>query len=277
MTMLAVLNAAEGMLDLLAGDFDEDSPDCAQQWKAPTRGTEILAPALDGMLRGLGKTPGDVRRWACVRGPGSFTGVRLVLSTVAALRRVTGAEVAGLDYMQALACTGQRMAAPWRGAAPGEVGEPGVVDEADEGRIWVLTHARRDLVHCQPFGFHASGIPVPVEAVDLCSPAEAAERMAASPQGSLMLGSGVARNRDTLAAATAMARPLGIMLPAARDLWLLARQAEYACTDVEPLYVRPCDAVDNLDHIARTQGMEPAAAHARLAELLAAAPEPAAE
>lgn len=255
---LVVLNAAEGMLDLVGGSFDEPTPDCAQQWKAPSRGTEVLAPALQGMLQGLGKAPRDVRRFACVRGPGSFTGVRLVLSTVAALRRVTGAEVAGLDYMQALAVTGQRAVS--------------LCGTASAGWIWVVTHARRELVHCQSFAFHASGIPVPLTMVDLCSPAEAAERMAASPQGSLVLGSGVARNREALTAGLAAVRAVDVALPEARDLWLMARHAEYACCDIEPLYVRPCDAVDNLDHIARKQGMEPAEAHARLEELLAAAP-----
>lgn len=256
---LVVLNAAEGMLDMVAGAFDEATPHCAQQWKAPSRGTEILAPALQAMLGVVGKTARDVRRWACVCGPGSFTGVRLVLATVAAVRRVTGAEVAGLDYMQALARAGQRM-----GVACGHV--------SPAGWIWVLTHARRDLVHCQPFAWQAADIPTPLTEVDLCSPSEAVERMLTSPQGSLMLGSGVARNGEALEAAKGTVRLLDVTVPEAQDLWLLARHAEYACADLEPLYVRPCDAVDNLDHISRKQGVDPAAAHARLRELLAAPP-----
>lgn len=259
---LVVLNAAEGMLDMAAGALGEPSPHCAQQWQAPSRGTEILAPALQAMLGIMGTSVREVRRWACVRGPGSFTGVRLTLATVAAMRRVTGAEVAGLDYMQALACAGQRAAMAC-----------GVLCEQDAARwLWVLTHARRDLVHCQPFAWQASGTPTPVTEVDLCSPAEAGERMLASPQGAFMLGSGVARNREVLAAALGVVRVLDVVMPSAQDLWLLARHAEYACADIEPLYVRPCDAVDNLDHISRKQGVDPAAAHARLRQLLAAPP-----
>ena len=40
--------------------------------------------------------------------------------------------------------------------------------------------------------------------------------------------------------------------------------------DVEPLYMRDCDAVGNLDHIARERGEDPAHAHAELQRLLSA-------
>ena len=254
--MRVVLNAAEGVLDMVAGRAGEEDILCAQQWTAPTRGTEILAPALVDMLRILGQKPADVRQWASVAGPGSFTGVRLTLTTVAAIRRATGAVVAGLDYMQALACTAQRVTA----------------HTAASGHIWVLTHARRDLVHCQAFARQGGDMPRPLAAVELMAPAEAAQRMLVSPPGSVVLGSGVARNAEALAPALAVLPALAETRPDARDLWRLAGQAQYSATDVEPLYIRPCDAVDNLNHIAQKQGMEPEAAHARLAELLAATP-----
>ena len=264
--MLVILNAAEGVLDLVAGESDID---CAQCWRAPTRGTEILAPALDGMLRGLERRPGDVRRWACVRGPGSFTGVRLVLSTVAAIRRVTGAEVAALDYMQALACAGQRVSSPSSpyGRAYGGHRDSSTV-AGPTGWIWTITHARRDLVHCQNFERQDSGIPRPLSDVDLCSPEEAAQRMSLSPAGSVMLGSGVVRNANALGSCFRHVQSLRETVPQARDLWLLAQEASYDAADIEPLYVRPCDAVDNLSHIAEKQGMEPDLAHARLTQLL---------
>lgn len=247
-----VLNAAEASLDIVLGR-DNDII-CAQSWRVPHRGTEILVPALHGMLRQLGMRPADIGQMACVCGPGSFTGVRLTLTTAAALRRVCGMPLAGLDFMQALALRGQRSSTP---AAAG-------------GWVWALTHARRDLVHCQPFARGEEHLPPQaLSPVELCSPANAARRMAdESPAGSVMLGTGVQRNAHTLEMHCAAVPQLASTAPLADDLWTLALHAAYAHTDIEPRYVRPCDAVENLDHIARKQGNDPAAAHARLDELL---------
>lgn len=270
---LCVINAAEGSLDIILGN--EQGALCAQSWSAPTRGAEILTPALGDMLTRLRLRPAQIGRMACVRGPGSFTGVRLALTTAAALRRVCGTALAGLDYMQALALRGQRGAAHALNSG---------------GQIWALTHARRDLVHCQPFmragqvvqegqdaqknlaGEGAQNVPcghegcvgqadmppVPLAAVELCSPAEAVRRMGAAPPGSVMLGSGVQRN--AVALADAGLQMLADTQPQPRDLWTLAHCAAYADADIEPLYIRPCDAVDILS----------ASAHARLEELLQA-------
>ena len=239
-----VCNAAEASLDIVLGK-DGDIL-CAQSWHAPTRGTEILVPALRDMLPRLGLAPGDIGRMACVRGPGSFTGVRLALTTAAALRRAHGISLAGLDFMQALAV---------RACA--------VAPQQESRRIWALTHARRDLVHFQEFvsdlaASEASGaahaLPRPVAPVELLPPAEAARRMGNAP--GWMLGSGVARNAAALAGVGAQA--LAATQPLPEDLWTLARHAAYAHADIEPLYIRPCDAVDVLSPDA----------HARLDALL---------
>ena len=55
-------------------------------------------------------------------------------------------------------------------------------------------------------------------------------------------------------------------------LCLLARHGDYAPEDIEPLYVRPCDAVDNLPDLARRQGRDSDAATAELERLLHLAP-----
>lgn len=233
-----VLNNSEGVLDIVLGD--DSGILCAQTWHAPTRGAEILTPALNHMLAGLRMRPADIERLACVRGPGSFTGVRLILAAAAALRRTCGMLLAGLDYMQALAMSAQNSLSPH--APP-------------LGHIWALMHARRDLVHCQRF------IPGPmaqaVEPVELLSPVDAAVRIAHSPPGSVMLGSGIRRNASSLAGLSVTALPH--IRPSAGDLWQMAEQARYVDADIEPLYVRPCDAVDSLTAEGR----------ARLAQLLA--------
>lgn len=265
-----ILNAAEGALQIIL--TDDGRPLASQEWHRPERATEILAAALADMLQRLGLRPSDLRRIACVRGPGSFTGIRLVLATAAALRRAGKACLAGLDYMQALA-TSAVMA---RGMLWG-------------GQVHVLTHARRNLVHYQPFMAYGPVIPAYATAeVRLLPPAEAleavnaavADRAGHEPANSraglpLICGSALARNalfapldeRHDLAALPRLIQPTQ------EALCLLARHGDYFAADVEPLYVRPCDAVENLPELSRRQGLDGAATLAELERLLHLPPQ----
>lgn len=265
-----ILNAAEGALQIIL--TDDGRPLASQEWHRPERATEILAAALADMLQRLGLRPSDLRRIACVRGPGSFTGIRLVLATAAALRRAGKARLAGLDYMQALA-TSAVMA---RGMLWG-------------GQVHVLTHARRNLVHYQPFMAYGPVIPAYATAeVRLLPPAEAleavnaavADRAGHEPANSraglpLICGSALARNalfapldeRHDLAALPRLIQPTQ------EALCLLARHGDYFAADVEPLYVRPCDAVENLPELSRRQGLDGAATLAELERLLHLPPQ----
>ena len=265
-----ILNAAEGALQIIL--TDDGRPLASQEWHRPERATEILAAALADMLQRLGLRPSDLRRIACVRGPGSFTGIRLVLATAAALRRAGKARLAGLDYMQALA-TSAVMA---RGMLWG-------------GQVHVLTHARRNLVHYQPFMAYGPVIPAYATAeVRLLPPAEAleavnaavADRTGHEPANSraglpLICGSALARNalfapldeRHDLAALPRLIQPTQ------EALCLLARHGDYFAADVEPLYVRPCDAVENLPELSHRQGLDGAATLAELERLLHLPPQ----
>jgi tRNA threonylcarbamoyl adenosine modification protein YeaZ len=255
-----VLNAAEGRLQIVLADGPELL--CAQDWSAPRRGTELLAPALERMFSGLRLRFSDLARIACVRGPGSFTGIRLALSTAAALARASGAQLAGLDYMQALAL-GVRV-----------FGE----ENAAARRIWVLKHARRDLTLAQVFAPGGGEVlPRAVSELELLTPEHCLQRMREQAQGGMRLwatGSALARH-EAFAALSGLACcvPARHWRPLPEDLLLLARHAEYSRRDIEALYVRPCDAVENLDNIAARRGEDPALVRARLESLLAVRPE----
>lgn len=267
-----VCNAAEGVLQMLV--LRDSTLLCAQDWPAPTRSTEILAPALAHMLQELGCSCQNLARIACVYGPGSFTGIRLVLSTAAALRRALNIPVAPLDFMEALACSAslRLYASPFPPPA--------------EQVLWVLTHARRGLVHCQPFLLRADAfseslappLAPPLAPVDLCTLDECAARIntentqanAAEKMPPLCLGSGLHRNHTFFAehCPTALCCGPAFSQVDSQALMHLTERAIYSHQDPSPLYIRPCDAVENLPAMAAKQGQNPAQSQSRLDSLL---------
>jgi tRNA threonylcarbamoyl adenosine modification protein YeaZ len=282
--LLLTLNAAEGLLQFALAAWPEDGNGgepfllCAQSWNAPSQGAEVLAPALGEALRRLKRAPGNIRAIACVRGPGSFTGLRLALATAAGLGRATGALQAGLDYLPLLAANALSLLGE---CAP------------DCSHIWITTHARRQLVHAQGFALSpqiASTQPddaapaatpraaSPVTDILVCSPQELAAVMTAhavTGQRFAVAGSGLGRNRAAFAAAFAADPSLSPLLlppaydnPSAATLLRAAAAADYAPKDIAPLYARPSDAEENLERIAQSLGLDPAKARERLSALL---------
>ena len=295
------LNAAEGLLQLVIARRESAGPAaftllCAESWHAPSQGAELLAPALADALTRLKLEPGDIDRVACVRGPGSFTGLRLALATAAGLVRATGAEQAGMDYLSLLALSAARRLGPlWEA----EKGGPACPDRQGKRVLWVLTHARKQLIHMRGFALSAVGeapgaAPAPLTDIHVCSPLEAAlfiqshreqnETDGGDSGRPFVLGSGLRRNYPAVAAGFAAGAgdsendPAGgeripLFLPQSFDQPLpeamleLAGQLAYSRKDIEPRYVRPPDAEENLERIARSLGLDPERARDKLAAL----------
>jgi tRNA threonylcarbamoyl adenosine modification protein YeaZ len=288
---ILALNATEGLLQIIIARQEADGAYtrlCAQAWQAPSQGAELLAPALADAFQRLHISPHDIGKIAAVRGPGSFTGLRLVLATASGLARVTGALKAGLDYLPLLAMSALRAIPAQHRDRAATVNDS--TRSAPLRRAWALTHARRNLVHIQAFQEHAHtpwtiappGAPaLPRQLCDVlvCSPEEATlylthfeaeqPRQAGDPP-SLVFGSGLTRNREVFTRAL----PSDILLlppsfdhPSSEALLDAAKDAAYGAADPAPLYIRPADAIDNLDRIAASLGLDPEAAKQRLREL----------
>ncbi|MDR2160717.1 MAG: tRNA (adenosine(37)-N6)-threonylcarbamoyltransferase complex dimerization subunit type 1 TsaB [Desulfovibrio sp.] len=272
MTLL-ILNAAEGPLHFLLARFSPPEILCSQRWRPLAQGVEILAPALDRAFLSLGVSPASLSHIACVRGPGSFTGLRLALVTASGLARCSSALLAGLDYLPLLAAQAMAFRAAEREGL------------ADRDRVWALTRARRNMVYIQ--GFAAGGEeggregngPAPLPRTDIMalSLEDAARAVALGHSGqegrAVLLGSGLTENRPAwedlrrvLPAGSVFLPPL---LDAPQDELLLraAARVAYARGDIAPLYVRPSEAEDNLERTCPSLGLDPAAARRRLEEL----------
>ena len=64
---------------------------------------EVLLPALDRLFIMSGFTPGNLDLLACTVGPGSFTGLRIGVSTVKGLALATGKPIVGVSTLETLA------------------------------------------------------------------------------------------------------------------------------------------------------------------------------
>ena len=178
------LNTAEGRLQMIIAEAGGEKPGAAApktheisplirfagHWHAPSQGAELLAPALADVCARLHMKVRDIRRIAVVRGPGSFTGIRLALATAAGLARATGAETGGIDYLPLLAASAHAALAPVL-AASGPTSTGPVL-------LFALTHARRDLLHMQGFAADENGRLTALTGILVLSPAEAAARIA---------------------------------------------------------------------------------------------------
>lgn len=248
--LVLAMGGTEERLQLVLG---EPGPDGARllasrEWTVPGQSVRFLMPGLKETLDGFGIGVDAIARIACVRGPGSFTGLRLVLAAAEGLAAGSGAELAGIDYLPLLA------------SGPATV---------TGGILHVLTYARRGLVYLQSFNMPSLHPTHPLASLTL---EEAAERVAAISDEAYLMGSGLRKNPDFFFE-LAGNNPGYTLLPAQWDnpspqmLLEAALAAEYSSDPIEPVYVRATDAEDNLPHIARKRGLDPYEARKRLDEL----------
>lgn len=202
-----------------------------------------LAPAIRDVLAGHGLAASDLSGVACVRGPGGFTGVRMVVATCLGVAQAANIPQAGLDYLPVLAA----------GPAP-----------LMRGRLGVITHSRTRQVYVQGFecpSCEPLGPPMPVSL-------EQAAAWAREADINTAVGSGVRKHADFFLAAHPKLHilPEGYDTPLPHALADAATRAQYSHTPVEPLYLRASDAEDNLAAIAAGRGLDADEAKRRLDE-----------
>lgn len=78
----------------------------------PERTAQFLAPRMQDLLRDIGWQPRDIELVAVAVGPGSFTGLRIGVTTAKTLAYAVGAQVVGINTLSAIATQAPADAAP---------------------------------------------------------------------------------------------------------------------------------------------------------------------
>ncbi len=222
------LNCAEERIQVVLGTAREVL--FSEEIYCPGQSIRHLPTAIERALQVQAMSVAELAGIACVRGPGSFTGLRIAHAAAHGLARPHGIPMAGLHYLQLLATQA----------------EPFVHGT----ELWVLTYARKGQVYIQ--GFDAG---TPLNSVRPLPVPKAHELLQSRPADIFLLGSGLRKNPElpALPGITALPQILDTPLPA--SLLAAACKAEYSSHTPQPLYLRKSDAEDNLDSIASSRGI----------------------
>jgi len=190
-----------------------------------------LLRSIAAILEDQGITPADIERYAVAIGPGSFTGLRIGISTIKGLAWSTGRPVAGVCTLRALA-----MNAPFSGAL-----------------LCPLLDARKSEVYAALYTFEDGSLGTLMEPAAL-TPAALLERISQAigesrPHGPgvLFLGSGLGVYGEffmkACPGATLAPEPLWHVKASNVALLALSREAiETAPLEIAPLYLRKSEA-----------------------------------
>ncbi len=194
---------------------------------AVTHGERLMA-AIDGVLRAARWDLADVEAFAVALGPGSFTGLRIGLSTVKGFAFATGKPVVGVPTLDALAWALPFCAYP----------------------VCPVLDAKKNEVYAGLYRTLEGRLEV-LEAPRAVSPATLAEELRAGTEGPLVfVGDAVAPFTTVLTqilGTRARLAPADLRLPSAVTVgelggWALSRGEAADPATLVPLYLRPSEA-----------------------------------
>ncbi len=152
--MLLALDTATTTASLALLNLDDDQLLAELTWKARRRQTQDLLPAAQEMLRLLDVAPAAITTLAVTTGPGSFTGVRIGISTVKgmALGLPQAPRIVGIPTLSVTAAPLIELA----GAASQDLMVCAVI-QAGRGRYNWVSFAGADLLRRPGVQEHRSG------------------------------------------------------------------------------------------------------------------------
>jgi len=111
--------------------FDADRLVAAAALDPSRRSAQTLAPGIQQLLSQVGWRTADVQLVAVASGPGSFTGLRIGVTTAKTFAYAVGCEIVGVHSLLAIASR-----------APAEIGELTVVLDAGRNELFVSDFVR---------------------------------------------------------------------------------------------------------------------------------------
>ncbi|MBC16320.1 MAG: tRNA (adenosine(37)-N6)-threonylcarbamoyltransferase complex dimerization subunit type 1 TsaB [Desulfovibrio sp.] len=249
-TLLLAMSGTEERLQFVLGRPADTGYTvlASREWTVPGESIRFLTPGIQETLQSMDLDVADIDRIACTRGPGSFTGLRLVLAAAEGMAAGSGAQLAGMDYLSLLA------------SGPGSL---------LDGVLHVMTYARRGLVYIQSYSAPAMTELEPLASVTFD---QAATRITECGTPCYLVGTGIRKNSEFFKEFEKNTTHC-TLLPSRWDnpspelLLEAAATADYSQSSIDPIYVRATDAEDNLPNIAKKRGIDPEKAKRRLTEL----------
>jgi len=231
MSPILVINGTEELLQVVIGNSQDIL--FHSSINAPGRTMKFLVPIIQDGLNRLELSLKDLSGIACTRGPGSFTGIRIVLATIEGMTRGCEIPVCGLEYLPILAAD---------------------IPCHFSGEAWILTYARKTMVYIQGFAMPRAE---PLAAARACTLNEAVTILQSRNVPLILHGSGLKKNvlffQDRLPESSQILNKG--CAPTPEGLLNAGLSGIFSNTPVTPLYIRHSDAEDNLASIARKRGI----------------------
>lgn len=235
-----ILNASEKRLQFAL--LQEGILLHAEESEPQKNGSDTLLPHLKQICGQLGTHPSHIKKIAAVAGPGNFMGIRLTATIAAAFCRANDGLQGSINYMQALANN----------------------FFAKEGeRIHIVTSGTRELVHSQCFQV-INGTMQAISALKLIPYVQLADIPC-----DYCYGSGTRNEKaQEILEKHCTFLPVSFDSPSINSLIRCLQFVTWQKQDISPIYLKECDAIQNLPHIAKLQGRDPAQSRQELDRLL---------
>ncbi len=194
--------------------------------RRPRIHAQQVTPLIQAVLARAESSPSTLTAIAVSMGPGSYTGLRIGVSTAKGLARAVGANLVGVPTLEALAAS----VTPY--AAPGDV-------------LCALLDARRDEVYAAAYRLGADGALHPHSNTTACSTDQLADELSTVDGRLWLVGNGGPKSEAPLASAGFAPVVLPFDLHGPSAAWIARRAALRIragtvddCATFEPYYLK---------------------------------------